>query len=84
MQCLTLALGRPGFYSIFSAWHPMEVFLAERTRDEKNQESLAVISKCKNAGTKVSPASEFLRFVNCVSPLSAFRHPGRPVKLVTS
>jgi hypothetical protein len=33
VQCLTLALGRPGFYSIFSAWHPMEVFLAERASD---------------------------------------------------
>jgi hypothetical protein len=52
----------------------MEVFLAERTRDEKNQKTLAVISKCRNAGTKVSPASALLRLVNCVSLASAFLH----------
>ncbi len=55
----------------------MEVFLAEWTRDEKNQETFAVISKCQNAGTKVSSASAFLRLVNYVSPVSAFLHQGQ-------
>jgi hypothetical protein len=48
----------------FLVRHPMEVFLAEKTSDE---ETLAVTSKCRNAGEKVSPASAFLRLVNGVS-----------------
>jgi hypothetical protein len=52
----------------------MEVLLAERTSDEENQETSAVISKCRNTRKKVSPGSAFLRLVNCVSPSSAFRH----------
>ncbi len=53
----------------------MDVFLAERTSDEENQETSAVIGKCRNAGKKVSPASAFLRLVKCVRLASAFRHP---------
>ncbi len=43
----------------FLSGHPMEVLLAERTSDEENQEISAVISKCRNTGEKVSPASAF-------------------------
>ncbi len=42
-----------------------------------------IVSKCRNAGRKVGPASEFLPPINCVSPASAFRHWGQPRTLVT-
>jgi hypothetical protein len=45
---LALRQARVLFYS--SARHPMEIFLAERTSDEENQETLAVKSKCRNVG----------------------------------
>ncbi len=38
---------------LFSARQSMEVFFAERTSDEDNQETFAVISKCWNAGIPV-------------------------------
>jgi hypothetical protein len=44
----------------------MEGFLAEQTSDEKNQETPAAISKCRNAGIQgktVSHASAFLPVV---------------------
>jgi hypothetical protein len=52
----------------------MEVLLGQRTSDEENQETSAVISKCRNTREKISPESAFLRLVNCASPASAFRH----------
>jgi hypothetical protein len=55
---------------LYSARHPMEVFFAERTSDEDNQETIVVLSKCRNAGNKISPASALLRLVNFVSPAS--------------
>jgi hypothetical protein len=73
----TLAFFKAGQSSVlFSARHPMEVFLAEWTSNEENQETLAVISKCQNAGI-LDLASAFLRLVNCVSPASAFCHQGQ-------
>jgi hypothetical protein len=51
----------------------MEVLLAAQTSHEENQETSAVKSKFRNAGKKVSPASAFLRLVNCVSQASTFR-----------
>ncbi len=47
----------------------MEVHPAERTSDEENQETSAVISKCWNAGEKGSLASAFLRLINGVTDL---------------
>ncbi len=55
----------------------MFYFILGKAPHEENQETSAVISKCRNSGKKVSMASAFLQFVNCVSPASAFRHQGQ-------
>jgi hypothetical protein len=34
---------------LFSAWQPIEVLLGEQSSDEENQETFAVISKCRDA-----------------------------------
>jgi hypothetical protein len=55
----------------------MDVLLTERTSDEENKETSAFISKCRNTGKRVCPASPFLRLINFVSQASAFRHKGQ-------
>jgi hypothetical protein len=72
---LSLRQARP----LSLAQHPMEVLLVDQTSDEeKNQETLADISKCRqNARDKVSPASEFFTEVICFNPEPAFRHQGQ-------
>jgi hypothetical protein len=70
--CRVAGLVITGKHPIGTTW-----LLAERTRDEENQEIPDVICKCRNAGKKASPASAFLRLVNCVNPASAFRHQGQ-------
>jgi hypothetical protein len=69
-----VACSKAELYSISRQGTPcMEVLLGERKSDEENQETSAVISKCRNTGEKISPESAFLRLVNCASPASAFR-----------
>jgi hypothetical protein len=51
----------------FLVRHPIEVFLAEKTSAEENQETLAVTSECRNAGKKASSASALLGLVNGAS-----------------
>jgi hypothetical protein len=46
---LALKLARFLFYCIFGK-AALDVLFAEQTIDEENQETLAVLSKCRNAG----------------------------------
>ncbi len=49
---------------------------AEQSKAEENQETSAVISKCRNAGMPGKVSIGISPVVSCFSPASAFRHQG--------